>query len=109
MSSHEVDRHFSKEHDIVPSSGFSASVMDAIHRETATPPPLQFPWRRALPGLLACLAGIALLLLAGSLGATTRAASSGLFHLMNGGWIGLGLVLSAASIGFSFYLIRRRV
>ena len=48
----EIDRILSREEEILPSSGFAASVMGAVRREAAAPPPLPFPWKRALPGLV---------------------------------------------------------
>jgi hypothetical protein len=45
----EFDRIMSEE-EILPSSGFAASVMEAVRREAAAPPPIPFPWKRALPG-----------------------------------------------------------
>lgn len=59
MNDQDLDHILSREnagHDIVPSSGFVLSVMDAVHHEAAMPPPLPFPWKRALPGLIASLA-----------------------------------------------------
>jgi hypothetical protein len=56
----EIDRILSREDEILPSSGFAACVMDAVRREAAAPLPIPFPWKRALPGLVA--AGIALAL-----------------------------------------------
>ena len=38
---------------IVPSSGFVSSVMMAVHGEASAPAPIAFPWKRALPGLIA--------------------------------------------------------
>jgi hypothetical protein len=49
----ELDRFLSGEEGIAPSSGFTASVMEAVRAEAATPPPIPFPWGRALPGLVA--------------------------------------------------------
>jgi hypothetical protein len=45
----EFDRIMSED-EILPSSGFAASVMEAVRREAAAPPPIPFPWKRALPG-----------------------------------------------------------
>jgi hypothetical protein len=42
--------------EILPSSGFAESVMEAVHRDVITLPPLAFPWRRAVPGIVALLA-----------------------------------------------------
>lgn len=60
MRDDDLDRILSTEPEIVPSSGFVVSVMDAVRRETA-PPPIPFPWKRALPGFAA--AGFALVAL----------------------------------------------
>ncbi len=49
----EINRILSREDEILPSSGFTVSVMDAVRREAAAPPPIPFPWKRALPGLVA--------------------------------------------------------
>ncbi len=48
----EIDRLLSGEEELAPSSGFTASVMEAVQAASATPPPLPFPWGRALPGLV---------------------------------------------------------
>jgi len=56
----EINRILSREDEILPSSGFAVSVMDAVRREAAAPPPIPFPWKRALPGLV--LGGFALAL-----------------------------------------------
>lgn len=50
MKPEELDRILSKADEIVPSSGFAANVMDAVQRERSAPPPIRFPWRRAVPG-----------------------------------------------------------
>lgn len=54
----EIDRILAAEDEILPSSGFLASVMERVQQEAAAPPPIPFPWKRALPGML--LAGGAL-------------------------------------------------
>ena len=59
MKPDELDRILSREAEIVPSSGFVKSVMAAVQSEAAAPPPIPFPWKRALPGLLACVVAIA--------------------------------------------------
>jgi hypothetical protein len=60
----EIDRILSREDEILPSSGFAVSVMDAVRREAASPPPIPFPWKRALPGLAAGGLVLALVLVA---------------------------------------------
>jgi hypothetical protein len=60
----EIDRMLSREDEILPSSGFALSVMDAVRREAAAPPPIPFPWKRALPGLVVVGVALALALVA---------------------------------------------
>ena len=65
MNDADIDRILSRKDDILPSSGFAASVMDAVRKEAAAPPPIPFPWRRALPVFaLAAAALVATLALA---------------------------------------------
>jgi len=45
-----IDRILASEDDLVPSSGFLASVMERVEHEATTPAPIPFPWKRALPG-----------------------------------------------------------
>ncbi len=59
----DIDHIFLREDEILPSSGFAVSVMDAIQREAAAPQPIPFPWKRALPGMV--VAGLALLVILG--------------------------------------------
>ena len=53
-----MNRILSRDDEILPSSGFAASVMQAVRREAAAPPPIPFPWKRALPGVV--VAGLVL-------------------------------------------------
>jgi hypothetical protein len=59
MKPDELDRVLSREAEIIPSSGFVRSVMAAVRSEASAPPPIPFPWKRALPGLLVCIFAIA--------------------------------------------------
>jgi hypothetical protein len=91
-----------REEDIVPSSGFTASVMDAITREATAPPPIPFPWKRALPGLGWCLAvGIAFLTM--SPGSNSNAPSApDLSAVLNGAaWITAALMMSLLSVALT--------
>jgi hypothetical protein len=66
MKHDELDRalaNLSNDDAILPSSGFAASVMDAVRREALAPPPLPFPWKRALPCFAACILGVIALLI----------------------------------------------
>lgn len=65
--SDELDRMISREDEIVPSSGFVSSVMDAVRQEAAASqstafPPIPFPWVRALPGFIALGTMLAMLI-----------------------------------------------
>ena len=109
----DLDRALIDDEAIVPSSGFSSSVMASIQAGTTAPPPLAFPWRRALPGLLA--AGIVIVgfvaVLATALSAPTLPESStwtsGIGPIVTAVttpavvWsiAGIGLALISASIG----------
>jgi len=48
----EIDRVLSTELDLIPSSGFMASVMERVRQEAVLPPPIPFPWKWAVPGIL---------------------------------------------------------
>ena len=115
MRQDELDRILSSEMEIVPSSGFVASVMDGVRREAATPPAISFPWKRALVGWAA--SGIAL---AAALVIGVRAINGEIYvrpahvnlpfglvtivenwNAAGGSWIVLGLVLSFASVKLS--------
>ena len=114
MRDDDIDRILSKEQEIIPSSGFVGSVMDAIQRE-ATAPPIPFPWKRALPGLTAAGLALVWVLVAGiSLfirGTVTQPLPSellscialiiGAWKTVGASWITLALVLSLASVKFS--------
>jgi hypothetical protein len=52
----ELDRSLSRIFDgqtakdsLLPSSGFTEHVMESVREDAVTPPPLRFPWKRALP------------------------------------------------------------
>lgn len=52
----------SQRDSILPSSGFSASVMAAIAHDASAPAPIPFPWKRAVPGFAAIAVALALLI-----------------------------------------------
>jgi hypothetical protein len=52
MEPMEIDRILAAEEELVPSSGFLASVMERVREEAATPAPIPFPWRLAVPGIV---------------------------------------------------------
>jgi hypothetical protein len=48
----EIDHILATEEDLIPTSGFMASVMERVEQESAVPSPIPFPWKRAVPGIL---------------------------------------------------------
>ena len=65
----DLDRALLADRDaLVPSSGFSASVLSAI--QASAPAPIPFPWKRAIPGFAA--AALALVLLAFTIAGAIR-------------------------------------
>jgi hypothetical protein len=48
----EIDQILAGEEELMPSSGFLASVMERVRQEAALPPPVPFPWMLAVPGIL---------------------------------------------------------
>jgi hypothetical protein len=111
----EFDRIASGEGEIVPSSGFVTSVMDAVRAEAAVPQPIPFPWTRALP-VFAALGAVLAMLIAGLVQAIrmpsvfSQASSvppvveriATTIMQANTGWIALALLLTLFSTIFSF-------
>jgi uncharacterized membrane protein len=56
MNADDLDRILASEEPLLPSSGFAASTLERVRESASAPPPLPFPWRRFLLGLLAMLA-----------------------------------------------------
>jgi hypothetical protein len=52
MERKSIDEILAGEETLVPSSGFSASVMERVREEAAAPLPIPFPWKRAIPGMV---------------------------------------------------------
>ncbi len=121
----EMDRILSREDEILPSSGFAVSVMDAVRREAAAPPPIPFPWKRALPGLVVGGLALAVVLVAGivaivQFGRTSTTAQFSLpsgippIFSLHGGiesaaiWTGMALLATLVSVKLSMRLASGR-
>jgi hypothetical protein len=52
MKDELLGRILATEEELIPSSGFAASVMERIREETAAPRPIPFPWKQAVPGIV---------------------------------------------------------
>ena len=55
MSMDELDRILGQDEGLVPSSGFTRRVMEAVEQERQAEPPIPFPWLRLLPAILGAL------------------------------------------------------
>jgi hypothetical protein len=52
MTGKRIDEILGTEEGLVPSSGFVSAVMERVREEAAAPPPIPFPWKRAVPGFV---------------------------------------------------------
>jgi hypothetical protein len=111
MRAEDIDLMLTRQEQIVPSSGFTASVMDTVMREATAPPPLPFPWKRALPGLCWCLAVcVSLFVMSpGSKDSLPQAsAAPDLSKVLGGvGCIAAALMVSLLSVALSIRMARR--
>jgi hypothetical protein len=120
MRDDDLDRILAAEEKILPSSGFTASFMEALQRETSAPPPIPFPWRRAAPGIGVAALSL-LLLLAVLFAAGTKEPSSPLpvqtawlasfldvASRVGLHWMFVGLLLTLASLKLSMRIASRR-
>jgi hypothetical protein len=111
MRDDEIDLTLARNDDIVPSSGFTASVIDAITRESTAPPPIPFPWKRAVPGMAWCLLVTIGFLMMGPKPRYTPPPASGALNLspVLGGavWVCAAIVVSLLSVALSARLTRR--
>jgi len=115
VSNDDIDRVLSGEDTIVPSSGFTASVMETVRRDAETPPPIPFPWKRAMPGLVSCVGALAAFLSLGvALPGWGAEVSRRLIRTVDMakdagfGWIAVALLVSLVSVAVSLRLAGRR-
>jgi hypothetical protein len=120
MKDDQIDRILSNERGIAPSFGFVGSVMDAVRSEASGPPPIPFPWKRALPGfaawgvLLVCM--VIAILRAPAPGASSQSVRwlSALFPALRtagtygAGWVLLSLLVAFAGLRLSLRFAGRR-
>jgi hypothetical protein len=112
MLDRDLDRILSPNDGIVPSAGFVSAVMGSVHREASTPPPIPFPWKRALPGLITAIitivsliVGLSAVLTTSDAGVTTAFSALGEASRRLGvGWILLALLITWATVKLSMRL-----
>lgn len=105
----KLDTILGSEEHILPSSGFAATVMLRVRQEAAAPPPISFPWKRAIPGfILAAVvlgeASLQFMRIDRASGIALGSVASLLPLGQSGAWLYLALALAAAS-----WLIVRRL
>ncbi len=112
MRDEEIDRVLGGEEDILPSSGFHASVMEAVHREATAPPPIPFPWMRAWPttaaAALALVGSLVLLVKSGAAGPPLFDSLLAAAESVGAPWIALAALATAGSLLLSRRLAGER-
>lgn len=104
--------------DLAPSSGFLLAVMDSVQAEANEPPPIAFPWRRVIPGAVAILCGLVVLVVVWVRMNARLASHSGVpltvifrpnFTPVEAGiaWVLFAACLSVAAIATSFRITGR--
>ena len=101
MKDEEIDRILGGEEDILPSSGFHASLMEAVRREATAPPPIPFPWKRAWPGFVAAA-------LAGAAGPSLCDSLLPAVESVGAPWIALAMLATVGSLLLSRRLAAER-
>jgi hypothetical protein len=101
----DLDRALADEPGIDPSPVFVRSVMAAVEREAAAPPPIPFPWLRAAPIAVAAL-GVVMFVVYAALVARPSAPppsaqlADALLQSVTPAvlWVAVSLLVSAASV-----------
>ncbi len=114
MTDKRMDEILGTDEELVPSSGFLVAVMDRVREEAAAPPPIPFPWKRALPGsaVVAGVFGWVAVEFARHIGSSmgdlslppVHMAASAARPLEQAGWVAAAFAVSLAS-----WLVSRRL
>jgi hypothetical protein len=117
MKDESMDAILANEEELIPSSGFLATVMERVREEAAAPPPIPFPWKRVLPGMVVAggvlawgaveLARSAAVALRGFTPAEIRLAAPPVHALEEAGWVAMALGVSLLSWALSRRLAGR--
>ena len=108
MTPDDLDRILAAEEPLIPSSGFAASVMERVHEAVSAPPPLPFPWRRFLLGLVSAsaLAGLCGWLVGQTVAGELRAGLAGLSAALAESRMSVALGEAFAALGGTYVLVR---
>jgi len=114
MKLSRIEEILATEEKLAPSSGFLSGVMDRVQEEVRIPPPIPFPWKRAVPGFVLAAGvfgwgGVELVRVVGAAMKgnllTTPHLSPGMLQPMEqAGWVALALGASLTS-----WLLARRL
>jgi hypothetical protein len=116
MNHDDLDHLLSHEAEIVPSSGFTASVLNLVRAQAQAPPPIPFPWKRALPGMAAAVLSLAWIVFAcvavfsssGDGEVLVLSVPPALQHLWHAAsWVLIALVTTVVSLLFSWRFVSR--
>jgi hypothetical protein len=112
-----LDNILASEPELIPSSGFLASVMERVEDASAAPPPIPFPWKRAIPGMIVAAGvlgwgGVEVVRYALQSGPTLSLIVPTLsvpltLHLEQAGWVAVACAASLASWLFARRLAGR--
>lgn len=114
-----IDNALASEDELIPSSGFLASVMERVREEAeaAAPPPIPFPWKRFLPAFLMAAAVLgwgafelirhASLVFSGPALPALHLTAAQTRPIQSAGWVALALALSLLSWLFARRLAGR--
>ena len=120
MEPDDVDRLFSDYREITPSPVFLGRVMDSVRREAEALPPLSFPWKWALPGLVGAaiavfsFVGMTVQLIARGAADTQVALTmpSGLIGILEAAkadgavWVATGIIVSFVSASVATRIVK---
>jgi hypothetical protein len=114
MKQDDLDRILSNEPGILASSGFVDAVMDCVRRQATVPPPIPFPWKRALPGISVVVFTLAVLVIFLIQASANQSLPPNLvptltslwetWKTFSATWVVLALLLSFASLKLSMRL-----
>jgi hypothetical protein len=117
MKHETIEAILATKDEMIPSSGFLASVMERVRDEAAAPPPIPFPWKRAVPGIVLVagvfgwgaveLVRLAPLVLSSLVLTSPHLTGAAVVSLEEAGWVALALGSSLASWLFARRLAGR--
>ena len=114
MTVDRMDEILGTEVELIPSSGFVSGVMERLREQAAAPPPIPFPWKRAVPGfvVVASVFGWSAVEFARLIGSAVATLKLPPVHVLvafvrplaQAGW-----VVAALAVSFASWMLTRRV